>query len=93
MRFRFASVLCLCLFLTTMAQQRADSFLDLTKVMPPVRKELVLTDGGGVSVSHDTPFPKLPLKITLLGLDKRSYQMGEEDRCEYAVRIILFAAR
>lgn len=58
-----------------------------------MRKELVFKDGGGVSGSHDTPFPKLPLKITLLGLDKRSYQMGEEDRCEYAVRIILFAAR
>ena len=75
MRFWFATILCLCCsFLISMVQGQEDSFLDLTKVKPPMRKELVLKDGGGVSGSHDTPFPKLPLEITLLSLDKSSYQ-------------------
>ncbi len=78
MKFRLATLLCFCLFPLSMAQQRVDNFLDLTKVKPHQDEKLVRHEGGGVSVSHDTPFPKLPLQITLLSIDKASYQMGEE---------------
>jgi len=63
-----------------------DSFLDLTKVNPSLRKELVLKDGGGVSGSHDTPFPTLPLEITLLSLDKSNYQIGEAVIYDVAIK-------
>lgn len=75
-----AVTLCFFLFLASVSLSKAqeNDFLDLTKIKLPERKELVLTDGGGASGSNDTRIPNLPLEITLTGLDKNSYQIGED---------------
>src|SRR5260370_1344852 len=59
-------------------QRGADNLLAVGKVKPHQDEKLTARGGGGVSGSHDTPFPKLPLEITLLSIDKSSYQMGQE---------------
>lgn len=86
MTFKLATVIYLCLFVIPTAQAQSDSFLDLTKVKPPTSGKLF---GGGdivISASNDTPFQRLPLEITLLRLDKRSYQMGDEVIYDVVIR-------
>lgn len=88
MKFRFAPLLSLWFLLVPMPQRQAGNFLDLTKVKSPRDEKLIARGGGGVSGSHDTRFPKLSLKITLLSIDKRSLQMEEEMIYEVAIRNI-----
>jgi hypothetical protein len=76
--FKFTLGLCLChTFLLTAGQVQEDSFLDLTKVRPRPEKKI---GGGDINVSggNDTRSPTLPIRITLLGLSERSYEMGDE---------------
>ena len=86
MTFRRATVICLCLFVIPTAQAQSDSFLDLTKVKPPKNEKLFDSRDLTLSVSNDTRFPRLPLKITLLSLDKGSYQMGDEVIYDVVIR-------
>ena len=86
MTFRLAAVVCLCLFVITTTHAQNDSFLDLTKVKPSKNEKLF---GGGdiaIAASNDTRIPRLPLKITLLKLDKRSYLMGDEAIYEVVIK-------
>jgi hypothetical protein len=86
MTLRLATVIYLCLFVIPGAQGQTDSFLDLTKVKPPTSGKLF---GGGdivISATNDTRIPKLPLEFTLLKLDKRSYQMGDEVVYDVVIR-------
>jgi hypothetical protein len=60
-----------------------DNFLDLTKYAPPARAagHEEQTASGTVEVVGGSGIPKtpeLPLKITLLGLDKESYTLGDK---------------
>lgn len=72
-----AAAFWLCLFLVPVACGQGDNFLDLTKFKPAKEEKLFASGGGGVSGSYNTRSPKLPLKITLLSLDRRSYRIGE----------------
>lgn len=78
MRLRFVAIFCLSWFLIPEVKGQNNDFLDLTKVRPPSEKKVSRTIGGGVSGSNDTRSPKLPLQITLISLNKHSYEMGEE---------------
>lgn len=86
MTLRLATVIYLCLFAIPTAQAQNNSFLDLTKVKPPKTEKLFDSRDLTLSVSNDTRFPRLPLEITLLRLDKHSYQMGDEVIYDVVIR-------
>lgn len=74
------TILCLCFVAAGPAQQRKPDFLDLTKTPPqkmrPYRKGGGAGAGGGDG--WKAPPKIIPVKVTLLSLDKRSYQLGDE---------------
>jgi len=79
MRNGLTTILCLSLLFVPIAQHQDDNFLDLTKNRPPQKKRTHLVGkGGGVGVGNGLHMQKtVPLKLTLLSLDKRSYQLGD----------------
>jgi len=85
MKTGLTMIFCLSLLLISNAQQQEDNFLDLTKVKPSNKGKLFGTGSGGGVGTNDTRFESLPLRITLLSLDNRSYQLGE--RAIYEVRL------
>jgi len=85
MRLPLIAALLFCLIASVATGQKSADFLDLTNVQLPANDTGPRTAGGGVSGSHDTPIPKLPLEITLLKTDQTTYAVG--DRMVYEVAI------
>ena len=76
------------------SQQRKEdeNFLDLTKYSPskPVSSDQERTASGTINVGggSGTRVPDLPIRITLLSLDKRSYKLGDESVFDVALENI-----
>src|SRR5438270_1978849 len=72
---------CLFSLVLPINQKKDESFLDLTKKRPPEKLRLKMKGGlgGGVGMTTHTPSSDvIPLKITLLSLDKQTYQLADK---------------
>jgi len=78
MKTGLTTIFCLCLMVGPTVQRQEDDFLDLTKIKPPKQRRTSIIAGGGMASTDGSPSPKPRLKVTLLSLDKRSYQLGDK---------------
>jgi hypothetical protein len=76
-----SGICCCCLLVGPMWQQRDQGFLDLTKPRPPQKERGGGRGEGGSGGGGDgvvSPRRVVPVRVTLLSLDKDSYQLGDQ---------------
>lgn len=81
MKLTVSTICCFLLLLEPIFQQRNDDFLDLTKPKRPQKERAGgrgTGGGGGMGNGHIPPRTIIPMKVTLLSLDKSSYQLGDQ---------------
>ena len=78
-------VLTLLLPFELLAQRQVGDLLDLTKDIPPQKERVVSSGSGGGPFVPGSPRKEIPVGITLLRLDKTTYQLG--GRIVYEVRL------
>ncbi|MBI1760919.1 MAG: hypothetical protein HYR56_05715 [Acidobacteria bacterium] len=78
MQTQFVSWLCLLLLWPITWRQQAEEVLDLTQVKLKSEKKSGSAGGGGLTIGHSHEKKVIPLKVTLVSLNKTSYQLGDE---------------
>ncbi|MBS1808012.1 MAG: hypothetical protein JST84_07455 [Acidobacteria bacterium] len=78
MRFTYVFLFSFFLVIQVSPQRRSEDTLDLTKNRPAAKSESSGKIGGGLSGGSNETNTPIPFKITMLDIDKDSYNIGDK---------------